>query len=115
MIQNIHTFLDIFKPLRKRSAEFKIYNVHRKNYTPELWEDIERVKKGLDPLHKMEGFEDIDNSKKPTRLHFSVNNEGFYDKYDISILIGIKPSEVISRTKRGFLKKDGYIVKRLKK
>tara|TARA_R100000541_G_scaffold39136_1_gene46971 strand:- start:4949 stop:5296 length:348 start_codon:yes stop_codon:yes gene_type:complete len=114
MRYNIHEVLDILKPTRKESAKLKVWNVHLKNYSKELWEDVERIKNGLEPLQIITEVKEESENEKPTRLFFSINNEGVYDKYDVSILTDISTYEITAKTRRTHLTKNGFIIKRIK-
>lgn len=112
MRYNIHEVLDILKPTRKQSGKYEVWRRSLKNYTTELWEDLERIKQGLEPLQIIEDKEDKENAK-PTRLFFSINNEGIYDKWEVNLITDINLHSIVGKTRNGQFRKNKFTIKRI--
>lgn len=112
MRYNIHEVLDILKPTRKQSGKYEVWRRSLKNYTTELWEDLERIKQGLEPLQIIEDKEDKENAK-PTRLFFSINNEGIYDKWEVNLITDINLHSIVGKTRNGQIRKNKFTIKRI--
>ena len=113
MRYKIKEVLDILEPTRKQSGKLKVWNVHIKNYSQKLWQDVERIKNGLEPLQFVKEPKEYVFNEKPTRLFFTINNDGFYDKYDVNALTDISLGEITTKTRTASLNKKGFIIKRI--
>ena len=113
MRYTIHEVLEILKPTRKESGKYKVWNVRLKNYSNKLWEDVERIKQGLEPLQIIEEKKEVKNAKPP-RLFFSINNEGVYDKWEVNLITNVSLDYIVKHTRNRALIKNDFIIKRLR-
>jgi len=107
--------LEILKPIRKESEKYKVWNEHIKNYNKALWNDIERVKQGLDPLQLCNNIEHLKMSNKDSMVLFTIDGKGCYNKNDIKEMTGIQPTTLVNATRKGVYIKHGFEFERITK